>query len=94
MDLPAPLPGEEKKPEPKEKADSKKEPVKPYVPTLTVGSGRKTHILIRGDFLRPGVGTADTPSVLPPLKASAKPNRLDLANGSSIPQIRSPRASS
>ena len=40
---------------------------------------RQTHVLIQGDFTRPGdVVTPGVPSVLPPI-ASARPNRLDLA---------------
>ena len=43
------------------------------------GEPRKTHVLIKGDFTRPGeTVTPGTPSVLPPLKAE-KPTRLDLA---------------
>jgi hypothetical protein len=43
---------------------------------------RKTHVLIRGDFLKPGVEVfPDTPAVLPPLEKQSEkqPNRLDLA---------------
>ncbi len=43
---------------------------------------RKTHLLIRGDFLRPGPEVQpDVPEVLPPLKVppGRVPNRLDLA---------------
>jgi hypothetical protein len=41
---------------------------------------RKTHVLIRGDFLKPGVEVSpDTPAVLPPLEKSKQPTRLDLA---------------
>jgi hypothetical protein len=40
----------------------------------------KTHILIRGDFRRPGVEVyPDTPRVLPPLPGGAEPPRLQLA---------------
>ncbi len=40
---------------------------------------RKSYVLIRGDFLKPGVEvTPGTPAVLPPLAAKS-PNRLDLA---------------
>src|SRR5262249_23606593 len=40
---------------------------------------RKTNVMIRGDFLRPGVAVLPgTLAVLPPLKNDA-PNRLDLA---------------
>ncbi len=48
--------------------------------TLALGKTRKTHVLIRGDFLRPGVEVEPgTPAVLPPLKAQGKRTRLDLA---------------
>jgi hypothetical protein len=57
--------------------------------TLAHGRPRKTHVLIRGDFLRPGVEVRPgTPAVLPPLtkpdaqaRAFTKPapTRLDLA---------------
>ena len=41
---------------------------------------RKTHVLIGGDFLRPGVEVLPgTPSVLPPLRAKGGATRLDLA---------------
>ena len=40
---------------------------------------RKTHVLMRGDFLRPGIEVAPgVPAVLPPLD-EPKPNRLSLA---------------
>jgi len=59
----------------------KKAPTPAFVPTLAAGTGRKTHLLIRGDFLRPGVAVEPgVPAVLPPLKADGKPNRLDLAH--------------
>src|SRR5205085_3688499 len=48
--------------------------------TLALGPGRKTHVLVRGDFLRPGAEVRpDTPAALPPLDAAGKPTRLDLA---------------
>jgi hypothetical protein len=49
--------------------------------TLAVGAPRKTHVMIRGDFLRPGVEVEPgTPAVLPPpLHAAEKKTRLDLA---------------
>jgi mono/diheme cytochrome c family protein len=52
------------------------------VATLALGKGRKTHVLLRGDFLRPGVEVQPgTPAVLHPLKTNgARPTRLDLAN--------------
>jgi hypothetical protein len=66
-------------------------PRQAIAPTLALGPERKTHILIRGDFLRPGIEVAPgTPAVLHPLApasgergrgegASAKPTRFDLA---------------
>jgi hypothetical protein len=52
--------------------------------TLALGSGRKTNVLIRGDFLRPGVEVqAGTPAILPPPKPGppgAGVTRLDLAS--------------
>jgi len=78
-----PKPQEEKKKElAKAIADhQKKAPTGSLAQTLALGKGRKTHILIRGDFLRPGIEVqADTPGVLPPLKRGSDPvNRLDLA---------------
>jgi mono/diheme cytochrome c family protein len=57
----------------------KKAPTPAFVPTLAAGD-RKTHVLIRGDFLRPGIAVeSGTPSVLPPFKSDGKRNRLDLA---------------
>jgi hypothetical protein len=49
--------------------------------TLSLGANRKTHVLIRGDFLRKGVEVeAGTLATLHPLSAKpAKPTRLDLA---------------
>jgi hypothetical protein len=48
--------------------------------TLALGKGRRTHVLIRGDFLRPGVEVEPgTPAVLPPLSGTGKRTRLDLA---------------
>ncbi len=55
------------------------------IATLALGKGRKTHVMIRGDFLRPGVEVEPaTPGVLHPLACvsrsqNAKPTRLDLA---------------
>jgi hypothetical protein len=47
--------------------------------TLALGTPRKTHVLVRGDFLRPGAEVeAGTPGVLP-LKAEKTTTRLDLA---------------
>jgi mono/diheme cytochrome c family protein len=58
----------------------KKAPTPAYIPTLAVGSDRKTHVLIRGDFLRPGVPVdPGVPSVLPPLGTKGKATRLELA---------------
>jgi hypothetical protein len=59
----------------------KTEPRLTHAPTIARGKDRKTHVMIRGDFLRLGVEvTANTPAVLPELKpAGDKPSRLDLA---------------
>jgi len=47
--------------------------------TLAQGPPHKTHVLVRGDFLRPGAEVEPgTPGVLPPLPVG-KPTRLDLA---------------
>ena len=49
-------------------------------PTLQLGPERKTHLMIRGDFLRKGVEvSAGTPAILPALKSTDKTTRLDLA---------------
>jgi hypothetical protein len=46
---------------------------------LVLGPARKTNVMIRGDFLRPGIEVhPGVPGVLPPLK-TAKATRLDLA---------------
>ncbi len=71
----------------KELAEHQKtEPQLSQAMTLTLGSPRKTHLLIRGDFLRPGVEVEpNVPAVLPPLPARRGgaapplPTRLDLA---------------
>ncbi|MEO6809671.1 MAG: PSD1 and planctomycete cytochrome C domain-containing protein [Isosphaeraceae bacterium] len=65
-------------------AHLKKAPAPPALkaPTLIEApTPRTTHLLVRGDFLRPGETIqAHTPAVLPPLKVAGKaPNRLDLA---------------
>ncbi len=54
----------------------------PRIPVLVANpKPPKTHVLIRGDFLRQGDEVvATTPAVLPPLAVSGRvPNRLDLA---------------
>jgi hypothetical protein len=49
-------------------------------PGMALGRFRRTHVLLRGDFLRRGVEVAaGTPAVLPPLKAHVA-NRRDLAH--------------
>ncbi|MFM8286043.1 MAG: PSD1 and planctomycete cytochrome C domain-containing protein [Planctomycetaceae bacterium] len=67
VDLPAPLPSDDKA----------------VVPALAQPADpRMTHVLLKGDFLRPGdTVTPATPAVLPPLPppASGPPTRLDLA---------------
>jgi hypothetical protein len=48
---------------------------------------RTTHVLIRGDFLKPGVEVLPgTPAVLPPLETRGRPNRLELARWLVSPQ--------
>jgi hypothetical protein len=77
VDLPAPLPGI---PPSLPIASGKKGPPGVLAQTLAVGKARKTHVLIRGDFLRPGVEVRpDTPAILPPLPAHGTPSRLELA---------------
>jgi mono/diheme cytochrome c family protein len=50
-----------------------------HAPVLVRGKERKTHLLVRGDFLRKGAEVSPgTPAVLPPLQARM-PTRLDLA---------------
>ena len=67
----------------KELAEHQKtEPQLSLAMTLALGPPRKTHLMIRGDFLRPGVEvTPDVPAVLPPLAKpkDGRPTRLDLA---------------
>ncbi len=65
---------------------AKKKPKSPtsHVRTLAepTGAPRSTHMLIRGDFLRPGETVeAGTPAFLPPLRTDddSSPTRLDLA---------------
>src|SRR5262249_17533898 len=48
--------------------------------TLALGKTRPTRIMIRGDFLRPGVEVQPgTPAILPPLASEKSLSRLDLA---------------
>jgi hypothetical protein len=59
-------------------------PAQTMAQTLALGSPRKTRVLIRGDFLRPGVEVQPgTPGVLSPLvrrdEPGGSPTRLDLA---------------
>jgi hypothetical protein len=82
-DMPAPLPHEPPAPPPGDKK-AKSAPRGTMAQTLTLGPARTTHVLIRGDFLRPGVEVRPgTPSVFPPLQASGSQpaglTRLDLA---------------
>src|SRR5260370_40862627 len=58
----------------------KKAPKLSVAPTLAQGRQRKTHILLRGDFLRPGAeGQPGTPAARPRLKTTDTGSRLDLA---------------
>jgi hypothetical protein len=90
VDIPAPLPAEPPVPPPMLPDDKKKKgPTGSMAQTLAMGPLRKTHILKRGDFLRPGVEVqSGTPAVLPPLTPDPSPprgeggkmaTRLDLA---------------
>jgi hypothetical protein len=55
-------------------------PVVSKAPTLQLGQVRSTHLMIRGDFLRPGIEvSANVPAILPQLKSNGQPTRLDLA---------------
>jgi hypothetical protein len=62
---------------------AKKAPPPILAQTLALGKPRPTHVLIRGDFLRPGAEVQpDTPAVLPPLRPAHRgtpATRLDLA---------------
>lgn len=62
-------------------AHDRAKPIVTHAQTLRLGPIRKTHVLIRGDFLRPGVEVQPgTPAVLHPFKPKHNPpNRLDLA---------------
>jgi hypothetical protein len=61
-------------------AHNKKAADVPMAQTLTEGKPRKTHVLIRGDFLRPGIAVQPgTPAVLPGLPARGPRTRLELA---------------
>jgi hypothetical protein len=58
----------------------KRGPAEPLAQTLALGPRRTTHIMVRGDFLRPGAEVQPgTPAVLPPLHPTAGGTRLDLA---------------
>jgi hypothetical protein len=59
---------------------AKTEPKPSQAQTLALGKPRETHVLVRGDFLRPGVVVEPgVPSVFPPMPAGANRTRLDLA---------------
>jgi hypothetical protein len=62
-------------------AHDRAKPTVTQAQTLALGPLRKTHVLIRGDFLRPGAEVQPgTPAVLHPFKPKHNPpNRLDLA---------------
>ncbi len=58
----------------------KKAPTLTQAQTLALGSPRKTHVMIRGDFLRPGVEVQPgTPGSLPAMNMGDKKTRLELA---------------
>jgi hypothetical protein len=60
----------------------KTQPQQSLAQTLGLGAARKTTVMIRGDFLRPGAEVkAETPAVLPSLSVNTTAaNRLDLAH--------------
>jgi hypothetical protein len=59
---------------------AKTEPKPSKAPTLALAKPRETHVLIRGDFLRPGaVVEPGTPSVLQAMPSGHNKTRLDLA---------------
>src|SRR5205807_6467922 len=61
-------------------AHDKAGPQLPMAQTLALGPHRKTHVLMRGDFLRKGAEvSAGVPALFPPLQASSTPTRLELA---------------
>ncbi|MDW7994738.1 MAG: PSD1 and planctomycete cytochrome C domain-containing protein [Gemmatales bacterium] len=62
-------------------AHDRAKPTLTHAQTLRLGPLRKTHVLIRGDFLRPGAEVQPgTPAVLHPFRPRHNPpNRLDLA---------------
>src|SRR5262249_58278467 len=69
-------------------AHQKTAPQAALAQTLALGDARKTHVMIRGDFLRPGIEVEPgSPAVLPPLKTDGErgvstprsPTRFDLA---------------
>ncbi|MBM4068710.1 MAG: DUF1553 domain-containing protein [Planctomycetes bacterium] len=63
------------------KAHEKTAPTVAQVSTLALGKGRTTQVMIRGDFLRPGIEVQpSTPAVLHTLQAKARPTRMDLAS--------------
>ncbi|HEV3204640.1 MAG TPA: PSD1 and planctomycete cytochrome C domain-containing protein, partial [Gemmataceae bacterium] len=58
----------------------KSAPIQAMAQTLALGPSRKTHVLLRGDFLRPGAEVEPaTPISLSPMKGEGKKTRLDLA---------------
>jgi len=55
-------------------------PVQALAQTLALGPTRKTHLLVRGDFLRPGAAVEPgTPAILSPGNPETRKSRLDLA---------------
>ena len=61
-------------------AHLKRAPKVPQAMTLSLGPAKPTHVMIRGDFLRPGVTvTPGTPAVLPAAGLAEDGTRLDLA---------------
>jgi hypothetical protein len=68
-------------------AHDKAGPQGPMAQTLALGRHRKTHILMRGDFLRKGAEvSAGVPAIFPSLHGSSTPTRLDLARWIASPE--------
>ncbi|MBI1913373.1 MAG: PSD1 domain-containing protein [Planctomycetes bacterium] len=68
-------------------AHDKAGPQLPMAQTLALGPPRKTHVLMRGDFLRKGAEVwPGVPALFPPLHARSAPTRLELARWIASPE--------
>jgi hypothetical protein len=81
VDIPAPVIGTTALPPPPAKGKKVSlAPARVMAQTMALGKTRRTNVLIRGDFLRPGVEVhPGTPEVLSVLSVKESPTRLDLA---------------